>query len=100
MKSILFVVCNHHLGNGPEIFNGDDGRYYSYFENEHGEQWIFTYDKLKRVARVYGGDMAWQELKTKDFKDLILNTPERLWLDACLHAIGAGGLEDYLPHFM
>ena len=43
----LFSIENNHseqCGTPPSINNDDRSIYVGYFQNEHGEQWVFTFD--------------------------------------------------------
>lgn len=33
--------------------------YIGCFENRHGEQWIFTFDRATRAVSLWGGDAGW-----------------------------------------
>lgn len=82
----IFQVRNKHTaGSGPppQIDGNEKGKYYSYFENELGEQSIFVYDYEARTGTLYMGDAGWDQpvTITEDTKsDLILNEAEGLWL--------------------
>lgn len=57
-----------------------------YFENQYGEQWVFTSCRRSGQATLRGGDMRWNtELEVIDGRvpNLILDDPERRWLAAC-----------------
>lgn len=88
-RELLFFVSNHHVescGSPPKI-NGDNPKcYFSYFENEHGEQAIFIYDYDAKKGVLRMGDAGWdREYPVQDgyVKDLILNGPEIGWLVSC-----------------
>jgi hypothetical protein len=34
--------------------------YRSYFENEHGDQWVLLYDNDQDIVYLYGGDCGWE----------------------------------------
>ena len=98
MPEILFMVGNHHVGQLPDTIGtveGDDGNYHSYFENQHGEQWVFTYNRKEDRVYIYGGDLDWKPFGLQHIRYKVLNEEERLWLDACLRAVGAGKLEEF-----
>jgi hypothetical protein len=92
MSDPLLSIRNRHiLGSGdPPIFNNDDPNVYTgYFVNEHGEQWIFTYDRSTTEAVLRGGDIGWNnpvEVVGGKPADLILSETEALWLHACCKA--------------
>jgi hypothetical protein len=55
----IFSVTNHHVascGLPPHIEDTSPNCYRGYFENEHGEQAIFVYDRASREATLYMGD--------------------------------------------
>jgi hypothetical protein len=58
----VLTIPNHHpvegCGEPPEI--PTDNAYLSYFENRHGEQWLFWVDQDTRRAFVTGGDVGWE----------------------------------------
>ena len=75
---MLFTVENQHVKSGgtpPEWINGPrlPREHRSYFENEHGEQWVAsaTPDRLLFT----GGDLRWEEHKIEkpDYQQLIQN---------------------------
>lgn len=91
----LFVAVNRHVascGEPPHVDAGGEGKYYGYFENEHGEQWVFVYDRESESGILQGGDAGWQQ----KFKvvggvasGLILDGEESQWLSACWRAATA-----------
>ncbi|XZE56590.1 hypothetical protein SH139x_002710 [Planctomycetaceae bacterium SH139] len=95
MSEPLLKIPNHHSATcgDPPIINGAEGRcYIGYFENEHGEQWIFTRDRKTGTATLHGGDIGWNkaiDVSSGQTNDLILNPSEQDWLRACLRASGA-----------
>ena len=48
-----------NLGTPPHVTNADNSVYVGYFENDYGEQWVFTYDRKSRRAELRGGDLEW-----------------------------------------
>lgn len=100
MPEILFMVGNHHVescGQLEATIEGDDGNYHSYFENQHGEQWVFTYNRKDDMVHIRGGDAGWGNVfGLQHLRACVFNEEEKLWLDACIHAIRAGKLEEYL----
>jgi len=100
MPEILFMVGNHYFKTCGQLpggtTDGDDGNYHSYFENEHGEQWLFTYNRREDRVYIQGGDLGWESFGLQHIRFKVLNTEEKLWLDACLRAVGAGRLEDFV----
>jgi hypothetical protein len=92
MSEPLLRVPNHHAvacGNPPIVDGSDQNLYIGYFENDYGEQWIFTRDRTTGIATLRGGDIGWNT--NIDETDgpaaaLVLNQPERQWLESCLAA--------------
>lgn len=63
-RQMLFSVSNHHVADCgippglPEDF--DTGPYFrSYFQNKHGEQWLFWRHLDTGVYGLHGGDCGW-----------------------------------------
>lgn len=89
MSEPLLKISNHHAAScgDPPIIDGiTQNCYVGYFENPHGEQWIFTLDRKTGKATLRGGDVGWNtELDVTDGTavDLVLGTEEKLWLHAC-----------------
>ena len=89
MQSSFFSMCNVHVascGAPPNFSNEDPGRYHGYFENQHGEQWVFTYDRSTKTALLRGGDAGWDQVYQVidgQAPDLILSPEELLWLKSC-----------------
>jgi hypothetical protein len=85
----VFMMKNNHsinCGVPPIITNDDLNNYYSYFENEDHEQFIFVYNYQTKIGKLRGGDLGWE----KDYRvvngnapELILNSTEKMWLQAC-----------------
>jgi hypothetical protein len=92
MSEPLLRIRNHHLPacGDPPIVNSDDSAIYiGYFENPHGEQWIFTYDRQARKAELRGGDVGWNEtfsVQDGTVPGLVLGRDEQSWLQACWRA--------------
>ena len=91
----IFRAENNHsadCGVPPAISNDDRNVYVGYFQNEHGEQWVFTFDADKRVGELRGGDASWKSIPVmgvggSPMADITLNEPERMWLEACWKAV-------------
>ena len=99
----IATILNKHTegcGSPPEIdFENVD--YFSYFENEHGEQSIFICDRDQGVVKVYIADASWEnpielpledvqnnELSSEELKEGVFpDTTEKRWLRACKSAI-------------
>ena len=85
----LFSMNNAHVagsGDPPSFVNDKPGRYHGYFENRHGEQWVFTYDRSTKKAELRSGDTGWgqvYEVIAGKPKELLLSSEELRWLDAC-----------------
>ena len=92
MSEPLLRIRNHHVAacGDPPIVSGDDPAVYiGYFENPHGEQWIFTYHRQTKMAELRGGDAGWNnafEVQAGKVAGLILGRDEVTWLAACWHA--------------
>ena len=95
MSEPLLSIRNYHAPacGDPPIVNSDDPNVYiGYFENEHGEQWIFTCDRTTRRVELCGGDAGWTKTYavTHDgveaHLDVILSQTEQLWFAACMKA--------------
>jgi len=95
MDNAFFVIKNNHVvecGDPPLITNDDSNKYYGYFQNEHGEQWVFIYDYSTNTAELRGGDVGWQNVimvKNGLSTNLTLNEAEFMWLQACWKAATA-----------
>lgn len=89
MSEPLLRIRNHHVAEcgDPPIVNGDDPAVYiGYFENPHGEQWIFTYHRETKRAELRGGDAGWNtglEVEDGIVEGLPLGQAEGMWLAAC-----------------
>ena len=62
---LVFAAQNLHgpsCGRPPRIRNtANPGLYYGYFENRHGEQFVFTFDRATLTGTVSGGDLGWDD---------------------------------------
>jgi hypothetical protein len=89
MSEPFFAMRNVHSDNcgKPPIFRNDvGGKYYGYFENFFGEQWVFVYDRETKTAEIRGGDASWQNVfPVADgcAEGVILGRDELQWLQAC-----------------
>lgn len=92
-RQTLLEIKNQHGKNcrePPTFPTTDPDVYLGYYENEHGEQWVFTYNRKTQKARLTGGDVGWETHEIEDNKvDLILNAGEQSWLQSCLNAATA-----------
>src|SRR5687768_5722138 len=61
MSDPLLTIRNNHSPScgDPPIVNNSADCYVGYFENMHGEQWVFTYDRATKTAMIRGGDIGW-----------------------------------------
>jgi hypothetical protein len=91
----LFAVTNHHTpssGRPPSVSADEPGAYHGYFENRHGEQFVFVYRHETRtfeartdLARTFVDRMG---VETETLVDDIRNTamacyaawPERIYV--------------------
>jgi hypothetical protein len=95
----LFQVLNHHSatsGRPPHIVDLRPNQYLGYFENEHGEQAVFVYDRDSNQAVLYLGDAGWEKphaVVDGGVPDLVLSETERLWVRACWRAATANRQE-------
>jgi len=88
---VLFKADNKHVegcGSPPEI-DANKAEFASYYENEHGEQWIaICQDGL---LLVYGGDAGWENCRIVKIDargivglpGIMISGPEQMWLQAC-----------------
>lgn len=92
MENPIFVIKSNHssnCGSPPLVTNDDPNKYYSYFENEYHEQFIFIYDCQTGNAELRGGDADWEKVYQVEngcVPELILSATERMWLQACWKA--------------
>ncbi len=65
---LVFTAHNNHTphcGLPPRVRNTDNpGLYYGYFENCHGEQFVFVFDRATKTGSISGGDLDWGQPKT------------------------------------
>jgi len=62
-NEIVFQVKNRHrlsAGKPPFIDANAPGKYHGYFENEHGEQAVFVYDRETKTGTLWVGDAGWE----------------------------------------
>lgn len=89
MDKPFFIMSNAHVsscGVPPVISNNESNNYFGYYENEHGEQWVFIFNRTDGIAKLRGGDLGWDNVfKVIDGKvdELILGAEEKMWLQAC-----------------
>lgn len=73
--------------------NADRSRYYGYFQNEHGDQWLFIYDRAQGTAILRGGDAQWEKVHTlrgPDDLPFSMTESEKAWVLACWAAASFG----------
>jgi hypothetical protein len=115
METDSFSVANHHVPSCGKMplwaIHRPENSYFGYFENRHGEQWMFL--ATKDQMRLAGGDTGWDQLyeetapdwkalsnatvqpgavvllgkiKSDVFKEIIFDLPEAIWLSACVRS--------------
>lgn len=95
MSEPMLTIHNRHPAGGgiPPAFSTEAADLYiGYFENRHGEQWIFTFNRATREASLRGGDAGWAHAhRVRDGRvdGLILAPEEGAWLQAYWSAAGA-----------
>jgi len=65
MPDLLFTVSNRHTAAcapPPRVDGDEQGAYYGYFSNEHGEQAVYVYDWHLGEATVRMGDAGWDRM--------------------------------------
>jgi hypothetical protein len=91
----IFVAHNHHdprCGRPPRLRSIDNpGLYHGYFENRHGEQFVFTFDRATRTGMVSGGDLGWDD--PKGFTLALLEEALRATRELAAQVVGEGGDE-------
>jgi hypothetical protein len=96
----FFTVRNHHpaeCGTPPRVDDHSLSQYLGYFENQHGEQAIFVYDRDSSQAIVYIGDAGWEAphaVVDGAVPNLVLSETERLWVRVCWRAATANAKEE------
>ena len=103
-EGVVATIRNGHVEScgEPPGMDSKDAQYLSVFENEHGEQWVFAVVDGKATLR--GGDIEWGnvlEITDETVREgprgsfvigkTILDTPEALFVQACLMATGFRG---------
>ena len=76
------------------------GKFVSYFENRLGEQWVLVGDRASGKAVIYSGDCHWEkpiEVSVEQpYPRATLQEAEKMWLVACLAAMGDKRFEHVL----
>lgn len=66
-NSLVFAAHNtqdERCGSPPRLRNtAKPGLYHGYFENRHGEQFVFVFDRATGTGMVSGGDLGWDDPK-------------------------------------
>ena len=92
MSDPILTIYNRHApasGIPPALSNDAAALYLGYFENRHGEQWLFTFDRVTGEAILRGGDAGWgraQFVHDGRVDGLLLAPEEAAWLQACWRA--------------
>ncbi len=89
-EALLIVKNAHSAASGhPPVLRTGEG-YISYFENDRGEQWVFSMDWKSEVFFLAGGNIGWEEriIGEEGLKDLECGVPEQMWILACLYSCG------------
>ena len=95
MSAPMLTIHNRHAaacGIPPAVSTEAADLYIGYFENRHGEQWIFTCDRATGEARLRGGDAGWataHPVRDGRVDGLNLAPEETAWLQACWSATRA-----------
>ncbi len=91
MSDAFFKMWNQHnpsCGEPTKTTNESGNKYYGYFQNRFGEQWILVYDHEKKIGELRGGDIVWDTVViVEDGQvDVMLGKAEAAWLQACWKA--------------
>lgn len=90
-ERLLEIDNVHAIGCGTPPLISATNRYVGYFENTHGEQWVFIGDPKSGKAVIHGGDVGWETEHKLSVEspcpDMILNEPEKLWIITCFMAM-------------
>lgn len=91
-EGLVFTVNNRHVaqcGRPTGIDGNVRGRYFGYFENEHGEQAVFVYEYGKEEGTLFLGDLNWEKpIRVVDGRapEVTPTYEEGQWLLACWKA--------------
>ncbi len=86
---VIFSITNHHVevaGVPPHIDDSQGNQLHYYFENRHGDQFIFVYDLDTNAGVLYCGDAGWEHpdsVMNGEPQRIALNTIEQAWLKDC-----------------
>ena len=95
MSEPMLTIYNRHAaacGIPPAVSTEAADLYIGYFENRHGEQSIFSFNRTTREASLRGGDAAWARAHPvcdRRVDGLTLTPAEAAWLQACWSATRA-----------
>jgi hypothetical protein len=81
----------HDISADADADPGPD-KYVGYFDNEHGEQAMYSYDWRTGEATVSLGDAEWETalpVVNGEVAGVAITEAERAWLRACWLATGA-----------
>lgn len=100
----MLQIDNLHTPQCGELPSVDaTGKFVSYFENGLAEQWVLVGDKVSGKAVVYTGDCHWgkpMEVSVDHpYPDATLQEAEKMWLVACLAAMGNKRFDDVLSRY-
>lgn len=64
MPDPMLTIYNHHNAScgTPPAIQTDSAHYTGYFENRHGEQVIFHFNRVTRQATLRLGDAGWSNV--------------------------------------
>ncbi len=85
----LFNVSNHHrpsAGIPPNVDDKNPQHYVGHFQNEHGDQCIFVYERSLHQGWLQMGDTNWElryQINDGNVPELVLDDIEQQWLKAC-----------------
>jgi hypothetical protein len=100
----LLEIDNVHFDSCgvPPALDATD-KYLGYFENPHGEQWVFIGDRRTGKAVIRGGDVGWESEHRVSRKNpcpnLILNEPEKMWIITCFMGMSHSSFEEVVANF-
>ena len=101
----VFTIDNHHVPDSGKIPKLDlKGKYKGYYENMHGEQFIFLGDYKNKKAVIRGGDFGW-ETEIEIFSGMgigkwIFSNEEILWISHCYSTMTGFKLDDIYQEFL
>lgn len=87
----LLTLRSHHgpaCGAQPVWQEQCPPGYVGYFENKHGEQFVFSYERATREGWLWSGEAQWQRYPVRDgtCQHLLLEPSEQQWLQTCWYA--------------